>query len=218
MVSPRLCNERAGRYTSGQEVFGYDAGMQATTLGPSTDDASLVRAIGAAAPALDRAAEAELCRRLVPRVRLYGLRHLRDAQAAADLVQQVMLMTIEKLRASALREPEKLASFVLGTCRLAVLNLRRGAARRDALLRTYGDFDETVAPAESMTLDEARLARCLNRLAERARSVLVLSFYSDKSAAEVGRALGLSEANARVIRHRALISLRQCMGEMAEAH
>ena len=41
-------------------------------------------------------AEAELYRRLAPRVRLYGLRHLRDAQAAADLVQQVMLITLER--------------------------------------------------------------------------------------------------------------------------
>jgi RNA polymerase sigma-70 factor, ECF subfamily len=190
--------------------------MQATKPGPSTDDASLVRAIGAAAPGLDSVAEAELYRRLAPRVRLYGVRHLRDAQAAADLAQQVMLMTIEKLRAGGLREPAKLGSFVFGMCRLVVLDIRRGAARRDMLLRTYGDFDEAIAPAESTALDEARLAQCLDRLAERARSVLVLSFYADKSAAEVGRALGLSEANARVIRHRALLSLRQCMGGAAE--
>jgi RNA polymerase sigma-70 factor (ECF subfamily) len=53
---------------------------------------------------------------------------LRDPQAAADLAQQVLLMTIEKLRAGRLREPEKLASFVLGVCRFVVLNLRRGTA------------------------------------------------------------------------------------------
>jgi hypothetical protein len=33
----------------------------------------------------DRATEAELFRRLAPRVRLYGLRHLRDPAAADDL-------------------------------------------------------------------------------------------------------------------------------------
>lgn len=32
-------------------------------------------------------------RRLAPRVRLYGLRHLRDPAAADDLVQDVLLMT-----------------------------------------------------------------------------------------------------------------------------
>ena len=47
----------------------------------------------------DSAAETELYRRLAPRVRLYGLRHLREPHAAADLVQQVLLMTLERLRA-----------------------------------------------------------------------------------------------------------------------
>jgi len=186
--------------------------MQAPKPDLASDDAALVRAIGAAAPGPDGRAEAELYRRLAPRVRLYGLRHLRDPHAAADLAQQVLLMTIEKLRAGTLREPEKLASFVFGMCRLVVLDLRRGTVRRDALLRTYGDLEQVTEPAALKELDERKLARCMERLAERARSVLVLSFFADKSAAEVGRELGLTAENARVIRHRALVSLRECMG------
>ena len=65
----------------------------------------------------DRVAEAELFRRLAPRVRLYGLRHLRDPAAADDLVQDVLLMTFDSLRAGKVREDERLASYVLGTCR-----------------------------------------------------------------------------------------------------
>lgn len=186
--------------------------MQAPKPDLASDDAALVRAIGSAAPGPDGRAEAELYRRLAPRVRLYGLRHLRDPHAAADLAQQVLLMTIEKLRAGTLREPEKLASFVFGMCRLVVLDLRRGTVRRDALLRTYGDLERVTEPAALKELDERKLARCMERLAERARSVLVLSFFADKSAAEVGRELGLTAENARVIRHRALVSLRECMG------
>ena len=72
------------------------------------------------------AAEAELCRRLAPRLRLYGLRHLRDEHAAADLVQHVLLIMLKSIRAGRVRDPEKLASFVLGTCRMTVLDLRRG--------------------------------------------------------------------------------------------
>lgn len=191
--------------------------MHVSHVSRSADDASLVRAIGAAAPELDRGAEAELYRRLAPRVRLYGLRHLRDPQAAADLAQQVLLMTIEKLRAGRLREPEKLASFVLGVCRFVVLNLRRGTARREELLRVYGDFDEAIPSVEPKEFDEAKLAKCLDNLSERARSVLVLSFYADKSAAEVGRELGLRAENVRVIRYRALLSLRECMGGAEDA-
>src|SRR5207247_5332685 len=86
----------------------------------------------------DRDAEAELFRRMAPRVRLYGLRHLRDGYAADDLTQQVLMTTLEALRAGRLREPEKLASFVLGTCRMAVLDLRRGAARPARLMEEFG--------------------------------------------------------------------------------
>jgi RNA polymerase sigma-70 factor, ECF subfamily len=40
-------------------------------------------------------AEAEVCRRVGPRIRLYGLRHLRSASAADDLVQYVLLKLLE---------------------------------------------------------------------------------------------------------------------------
>jgi RNA polymerase sigma-70 factor (ECF subfamily) len=36
----------------------------------------------------DREAEAEMCRRMARRIRLYGLRHLRSPSAADDLVQR----------------------------------------------------------------------------------------------------------------------------------
>ena len=71
---------------------------------------------------------------MAPRIRLYGLRHLRDEQAAADLVQQVLLITIQSVRAGKVRDPEKIESFVLGTCRMTVLEIRRGSARRERLL------------------------------------------------------------------------------------
>ena len=64
-------------------------------------DGDLARAVAGRGPGLAEAAEAELYRPLAPRVRLYGLRHLRDEDAARDLVQQVMLLAIEKLRGGA---------------------------------------------------------------------------------------------------------------------
>jgi RNA polymerase sigma-70 factor (ECF subfamily) len=205
-----MCNESRFRYTSPEKEFRYAGAVQ--------DDAALVRAIAAGAPHSAAEAEAELYRRLAPRVRLYGLRHLRDPHAAADLVQQVLLMTLERLRAGKLRQPEKLASFVLGMCRLVVLEARRGTARREALLRAYGDTAEAIEPPAWRGLEEARLAACLERLAERERSVLILSFFADKAADEVARELGLTPVNARVIRHRALLKLRECMnGKETEA-
>src|SRR5215467_2971439 len=132
-------------------------------------DAELVRRIGAG----EREAEAELFRRMAPRIRLYGLRHLRDEHGAEDLTQQVLITTLEALRAGRLREPEKLASFVLGTCRMTVLDLRRGARRKERLLEQFGvDLLTPVQPPMPL-LDQQKLARCVQNLKERERAVVV---------------------------------------------
>jgi RNA polymerase sigma-70 factor, ECF subfamily len=183
--------------------------------GPSTErsgeEADLARQIARAAAGSAREAEAELYRCFAPRVRRYGLKHLRDEQAAADLVQHVLLVTIEALRAGKLRDPERLGSFVFGTCRMVVLEIRRGGARHDRLLMRYADdvpfADASVAPR----LDYERVAGCLDRLSERERAVLLMTFYEEKSAAEVGGMLRLSEGNVRVIRSRGLERLRDCV-------
>jgi len=192
----RMCNEPAGRYTSS-----YDSRMEA----------ELAQRIAAAAPGVDSAAEAELYRRLAPRVRLYGRRHLRDEDEARDLMQQVMVMAIEKLRAGELREPERIVSFVFGACRMVTLEMRRGDRRRDALLEKYGADLEIADISVAPRLDEARVAACMQRLPERERSVMIMSFYEDEPADRVGAALGLSEGNVRVIRHRAMQRLRDCV-------
>ncbi|HLS87934.1 MAG TPA: sigma-70 family RNA polymerase sigma factor [Burkholderiales bacterium] len=175
-------------------------------------DGELARRIAAAGARVDSEAESELCRRLAPRVRLYGLRHLRDAQAAADLVQQVLLMTLERLRDGRLREPDRVASFVLGTCRMTVLEMRRGSWRRESLLEAYGERDEAIEAPEPLVLDAGRLARCLEQLGQRERSVVVLTFFDDKPGDAVAKELGLSAGNVRVIRHRAIGRLRECLG------
>jgi RNA polymerase sigma-70 factor (ECF subfamily) len=159
-------------------------------------------------------AEAEMCRRMGPRIRLYGLRHLRSPSAADDLVQQVLLKVLEALRGARLREPDKLAQFVLGTCRMTVLELRRSAHRQEGLLAAFGG--DLVPDAPPMPrLDDRLLARCVQTLRERERSVVVMTFYDEQTAAETAGFLGISEANVRVIRHRAIQQLRTCMGVTA---
>src|SRR5215470_17065871 len=69
-------------------------------------------------------AERALCRRYAPRIRLYGLRHLRDEERARDLVQTVLLGLLQAARDGRVRAPEQLVRFVLGTCRNAVLRVR----------------------------------------------------------------------------------------------
>jgi RNA polymerase sigma-70 factor (ECF subfamily) len=160
----------------------------------------------------DREAEAELFRWMAPRIRLYGLRHLRDERAAEDLMQQVVITTIEALRAGRVNEPEKLASFVLGTCRMMVLDLRRNAQRKERLLEHRGV--DLLAPVQPCLprLDYERLSRCVQNLMDRECCVVVMTFHDEQTSADLARFLGVSEANVRVLRHRAIYQLRECMG------
>ena len=164
-------------------------------------DAEVVRRI-AAGP--DHEAEGELFRRMAPRIRLYGLRHLRDRHAAEDLTQQVLITTLEALRDSRLREPEKLASFVLGTCRMTVIDLRRSAQRRARLLEQFGV--DSLRPSRrrpNWTMTGYALP---GEARERERTVVVMTFYDERTGADVAGFLGVSESHLRVIRHWAIES------------
>src|SRR5262245_44209907 len=141
-------------------------------------DADVVRRISSGS---DQEAERELFRRMAPRVRLYGLRHLRDGHAADDLTQEVLITTLEALRAGRLREPEKLASFVLGTCRMMVLDLRRGARRRERLLEEFGPDLLPQAQQSMPCFDHEQLTRCVQMLNERERAVVVMTFYDERT-------------------------------------
>jgi RNA polymerase sigma-70 factor, ECF subfamily len=173
-------------------------------------DADLALRVAAGGP--DGAdAETTLCRRLAPRVRLYGLRHLRDPAAADDLVQEVLLLTLERLRAGRVREPDRLASFVFGACRLVVRNLRRAGRRRAGLLdRNPGAFPSRTEP-DLLRLDVDVLRRCLDGLGARARAVLVETFYAELPSAVIAAGLGLTPGNVRQLRHRAFVRLRDCV-------
>jgi RNA polymerase sigma-70 factor, ECF subfamily len=173
------------------------------------NDAEIVRQISTGS---SREAEAELFRRMAPRLRLYGLRHLRNEQASEDLTQEVLITTLEALRAGRLREREKLASFMLGICRLTVLGMRRGAQRKERLLEQFGPDLLPASQPSTPQLDHGQLAQCVQNLKERERTVVVMTFYDEQAGADVASFLGISEANVRVIRHRAILQLRQCLG------
>jgi RNA polymerase sigma-70 factor (ECF subfamily) len=162
------------------------------------------------AAAGDGAAEEALCRRFRPRIRLFGLRHLRDDAAAADLAQDVLLVVVARIRAGGVREPDRLASFVLATCRQLAWSTVRTRRRRDAVLAA----DPLPAPHDAAPepLPRERLAQCLEALASRERAVVLATYYAEQTADEISREQDLSAGNVRVVRHRALRRLRTCLG------
>lgn len=159
----------------------------------------------------DEAAEIALCRRLLPRIRAYGLRHLRDDAAASDLAQHVVVVVLEALREGRVDDRGRLGAFVMGACRNTVLDWRKGERRRRALLEKFGpslDFSVELAP---MGLERARLEHCLHELAPRERTILVLTYFREQAPEEIAAELTMSLGSVRVARHRALGHLHECI-------
>lgn len=171
-------------------------------------DGELVRRVSAGGEGRP-GAEAALCARFAPRVRLYGLRHLRDEDRARDLVQSVLVALIEAARAGRIDDPELVARFVLGVARNTASRMRETAGRAVAV------DDEVLArlpaPAEPERVDVRALLGCLAALDERARRVVWLSFQAERSADEIAAALATTAGNVRVLRHRAIAALRRCL-------
>ena len=174
-------------------------------------DGEIARAIAATPAGTAEAEESELYRRFAHRVRLYGRKHLRDDAAADDLAQQVMLVTIEKLRAGEVRNPDEIGSFILGTSRMQAGSMARKARRRETLTAQFHVPELLVDPADAAPDIEA-MERCLHRLGERDRRVLILSFYAEKTSSEIAAELCVTTTVVRVARHRALGRLRDCVG------
>ena len=185
-------------------------GCRSMTQRIEATDGDLARAIAAREQESADHAETELYRRFAPRVRLYGLRHLRDEESARDLVQQVMLLTIEKLRGGAIRDADQIGSFILGVSRTMTIDLKRRERRRERLRDTFA-IEPAVAGFDDSALDLNRLESCLGRLAARERMIVLLTFYADRSARQVGDEMTMTEGNVRVVRHRAIGKLRACM-------
>jgi RNA polymerase sigma-70 factor (ECF subfamily) len=167
------------------------------------------------------AAEALLYRRFAARVELYGVRHLRSRAAAKDLVQEVLLRVVQALRARRLDQPERLGSYVLGTCRNAARDALRVELKQERVARAAAVGAEgSVAPSEEPALEEQvvlRLFGCMGHLPQREAAVVRMSFWEDRLAEDIGARLGVSAGNVRVIRHRALVKLVGCMNPESAA-
>ncbi len=182
----------------------------APAIDEAREDEALARRV-AAAGGTDPVAETELCRRLLPRIRAYGLRHLRDGAAAADLAQHVLVAVLEALRAGRLEDPGRLGAFVAGIARNTVLEQRKVDRRRAELLERFGDALAPSVVSAPVVVDRERLAACLEELPARHRTIVVMTYFAQSEASEIAAAMASSPASVRVQRHRAMTHLHDCM-------
>lgn len=173
---------------------------------------ALVRAVaGADAPATRHEAERELCLRLAPRLRLYAHRHLRDEAAAADLVQEALIILLRAARDGRIEDLDHVDRFVLGTCRNLVSRARRDERRARDFAGAVLPLQVDELPPAYSSVDASRLALCLGKIAPREQSVVLLSFQEERSTDDIATTLGISAGNVRVLRHRAIQALQRCI-------
>ncbi|HET9931113.1 MAG TPA: sigma-70 family RNA polymerase sigma factor [Polyangiaceae bacterium] len=161
----------------------------------------------------DSQAAAALCRRFLPAVRSFARRRLRSKDAVDEFAQDVLLRLVEALRQGSIADHERVGGFVLGICKNLALDRARRRERRDALWEQHKSVLAEFVEVERdvPTLREMKLEDCLAQMSQRARDILRFSYVDAKSHLEIAATLSISEANARVLRHRTLGQLRDCM-------
>ncbi len=152
--------------------------------------------------------ETELYERFHPLLRAFGRRHLRDASDADELAQETLVIVLAALREGRVESIDNVGGYVLGVAR----NLVREGWRRDRRSRAALSALAPLAVSESPEPElEHGLRKCISKLTARARAVLQRAIALEESGPEIARALGISEGNVRVIRHRALAEVRRCL-------
>ncbi len=164
----------------------------------------------------DRDAERELCRRLFPAIRAFARRRLRGTQAE-DFAQDALFAFVQALRSGRIDDPARAAGFALGICRHMASDHVRTQARRRELLERFGpselpsDVVETSAWDQPTSFGADHLEDCLSHLTRRARDVIKATFYEEENDGAIAATMSLTEANVRVIRHRTIAALRDCL-------
>jgi RNA polymerase sigma-70 factor (ECF subfamily) len=183
-------------------------GVVAAPDEPSTE------ALVTAAAAGDRRAEGTLCHKFAPAVRTFWRRRLRGNDAIDEATQDVFLRFVQALRSGAVTEPARVGGFILGICRNLARERARSQERRTELWEQFKDvlvsLDDEPGVARYQV---AQLEDCLSQMTNRSRDVIRHAYVDGQSASEIATKLAMSEGNVRVVRHRALEALRDCMGQ-----
>jgi RNA polymerase sigma-70 factor (ECF subfamily) len=155
--------------------------------------------------ARDASAEEELVRLFSGRIALMARMRTRDAEAARDVTQEVLLAVFRALRSGQLREGERLTAFVYGTARNLINNHLRTRTR----LPPEDSLDDTLmAASQPDQLEDlergAVVQQALDVLEPTDRTILLLTLIEGLKPAEIGARLGMSSEVVRTRKSRAL--------------
>jgi RNA polymerase sigma factor (sigma-70 family) len=156
----------------------------------------------------DREAEQRLVSLYLPKVRLVLKFRTRNAEYAADLLQDVMMEAICALRNGQLREPAKLPAFILGIARNLLNDHFRKTARQPATLESPDELvdltDATEAIAEQQRHELVR--RAISVMEPTDQSILQMTLAEGLKPGVIAARLGI---NPDVVRQRKLRATRK---------
>ena len=167
----------------------------------------------------DEQALSELYTLYFPRVYRYILARTGNTYDAEDLAEEVFIRVLEAIDRFEWREAP-FSAWLFRIAHNAVISQRRkeGARGRSAQL-AEGLATESTGPDE---LVESRLTlnaimTAAEKLPEAQRQVIAFRFAAGLSVAETARAMGKGEGNVKVIQHKAIVKLREMMGQPKKA-
>jgi len=164
----------------------------------------------------DREAEAEFVRRYLRGVGVIIRHACSDRSAWEDLTQDTLRLSLEKIRAGAVREPERLSGFVASLARnLVVEHARRTKGREAAAGDDAGVVaDPAAGPLDRLLQDErdAMVRRLLDELpTERDREILRRYYLDEQDKDEICSALGLTKEHFTKVLFRARQRYRESL-------
>jgi RNA polymerase sigma factor (sigma-70 family) len=181
---------------------------------PETDDIALLKQY---AESHSEAAFSALVERYVHLVYSIALRQVGNPSHAEEISQAVFLILTQK--AKSLGPRTILSGWLYQTARLTAANFMRSEIRRQQreqeaymeslLTEPTPNVWQQIAPL----LDDA-----MGHLSEKDRNVVVLRYFQNKSAAEIGDALGIDSSTAQKRITRAVGRLRKFFAKRSVAH
>jgi RNA polymerase sigma-70 factor (ECF subfamily) len=168
--------------------------------------------LAAAIARADAGAENSLSEAYGPALRYILERQTQSRSVAEDIYQQTILIVIERLRLGSLREPDKLAGFMVGVARHLLQAQRRLSVRFRNVPEIAGELvAETAAPPEEAVIqdqEEQRLIAAIDRLrVSRDRDLLTRYLLKGEDRETICDALDLNDARFNSAVHRAKLRL-----------
>ncbi len=175
--------------------------------------ANLVRRIQSG----DLAAEQELVHKYQRGVGLIVARASRDRSAVDDICQDVLVLAIEKIRAGAVREPERLSGFVAALARTKVIEHFRGLDARSAREARLQESPPISAPdplQQVLARERAQIVRAvLDELdSDRDREILFRYYLAEEDKSRICRDLKLTALHFNRVLFRARERFRNLLG------